>query len=305
MTDPPDQALGEIPEPFSRKPMIVALAILALMIAGVAASWPWIEARVSGLGTIQIGVLASFVASLFTLVGALPVLFIRRIPRSVEDAMMGFGAGVMLAAAALELAVPALEGAEAQYGPSFLAVGVLAAGVGLGGGFLLLLHHSVPHEHFILGPQSGADPAKVRRVYLFVLAIALHHLPEGLAMGVGFGGDLSDGMTLAVAIGLQNMPEGLVVAIALLSLGYGKATALGVTLLTGLVQPVGGLAGAAAVTLMEFLLPWGLAFAAGAMLFVVSHEIIPESHREGHESQATFGVLVGFVAFMAIGHVLS
>lgn len=305
MRDVQGQGQREAAEPFSRRPMVVALVVLVVVIAGVAASWPWIEARVSGMGTIQIGLLASFVASLFTLVGALPILFIRHISRPVEDAMMGFGAGVMLAAAALELALPALEGAQAQYGPTFFAVLVLAVGVGLGGGFLLLLHHRVPHEHFILGPQSGADPGKVRRVYLFVLAIALHHLPEGLAVGVGFGGDLSDGMTLAVAIGLQNMPEGLVVAIALLSLGYGKATALGVTLLTGLVQPVGGLVGATAITFMTFLLPWGLAFAAGAMLFVVSHEIIPESHRQGHETQATLGVLVGFVAFMAIGHVLS
>jgi zinc transporter, ZIP family len=107
-------------------------------------------------------------------------------------------------------------------------------------------------------------------------------------------------MTLAVGIGLQNMPEGLVVAVALLSLGYTRAAAFGVALLTGLVQPVGGLIGATAVSLMQALLPWGLAFAGGAMLFVISHEIIPESHRKGHEARATLGVLTGFVALLAI-----
>ena len=155
------------------------------------------------------------------------------------------------------------------------------------------------------GPQRGADPEKIRRVWLFVFAIALHNLPEGLAVGVGFGGDeLSDGVALAIGIDLQYIPEGLVVAVALMSLGYSRLAAFGVTLLTGLVQPVGGLMGAGAVTLMEGLLPWGLAFAAGAMLFVISHEIIPESHRKGHEGKATFGVLLGFVVMLTIDMVL-
>ncbi|MCG5493320.1 MULTISPECIES: ZIP family metal transporter [Ectothiorhodospira] len=278
----------------------ISLVVLVLFILMVSVTWPRIEDWVSGMGTIQIGLLASLVAGLFTAVGAIPIFFLRRIPQSVEDAMMGFGAGVMLAATAFELVLPAVEGAEAQYGAVGMAIMVLAVGMGLGGGFLLLLHRLVPHEHFMIGPQSGGDPMKIRRVYLFIFAIALHNLPEGLAVGVGFGGDVSDGMTLAVAIGLQNMPEGLVVAIALLSLGYSKATAFGVTLLTGLVQPVGGLIGATAVSVMEFLLPWGLAFAAGAMLFVISHEIIPESHRKGHEAKATLGVLIGFIALIAI-----
>ncbi|HKK03709.1 MAG TPA: ZIP family metal transporter [Gammaproteobacteria bacterium] len=278
----------------------VSLLLLGLFVYGAAAAWPWIERWLAGLGTIQIGLLASFVAGVFTAVGALPVLFLRRISRRLEDSLMGFGAGVMLAAAAFELILPAVDSAQAQYGTAGMAILVLVVGIGLGGGFLLWLHQRVPHEHFVIGPQSGADPVKTRRIYLFILAITLHNVPEGLAVGVGFGGDLSDGATLAVAIGLQNMPEGLVVAIALMGLGYGKATALGVTLLTGLVEPVGGLLGVTAVTLMTFLLPWAMAFAGGAMLFVISHEIIPESHREGHEAQATLGVLIGFVTLLAL-----
>jgi len=278
----------------------VSLLLLGLFIYGAAAAWPWLERWLAGLGTIQIGLLASFVAGVFTAVGALPVLFLRRISRRLEDSLMGFGAGVMLAAAAFELVLPAVEGAQNQYGSAGMAILVLIVGIGLGGGFLLWLHQQVPHEHFVIGPQSGADPVKTRRIYLFILAITLHNVPEGLAVGVGFGGDLSDGATLAVAIGLQNMPEGLVVAVALLGLGYSKVTALGVTLLTGLVEPVGGLLGVTAVTLMTFLLPWAMAFAGGAMLFVISHEIIPESHRKGHEAQATLGVLIGFVTLLAL-----
>ncbi|MFU8895357.1 MAG: ZIP family metal transporter [Gammaproteobacteria bacterium] len=281
-------------------PLAASLLVLSLFIYGFGLAWPQIEIWLRGLGTIQLGLLASLVAGLFTAVGALPIFFLRRISLALEDAMMGFGAGVMLAATAFELVLPALEGAQLQYDSVGMAILVLCVGIGLGGGCLLLLHRMVPHEHFVIGPQSGADPEKIKRIYLFIFAIALHNLPEGLAVGVGFGGDVQDGITLAVAIGLQNMPEGLVVAIALLSLGYSKMTAFGVTLLTGLVQPVGGLVGVTAVTLMEFILPWALAFAGGAMLFVVSHEIIPESHRKGHEAQATLGVLVGFVALLAI-----
>ncbi len=281
-------------------PLAASLLMLSLFIYGFGLAWPRLEIWLRGLGTIQLGLLASLVAGLFTAVGALPIFFLRRISLALEDAMMGFGAGVMLAATAFELVLPAVEGAQLQYDSVGMAILVLCVGIGLGGGSLLLLHRMVPHEHFVIGPQSGADPKKIKRIYLFIFAIALHNLPEGLAVGVGFGGDVQDGITLAVAIGLQNMPEGLVVAIALLSLGYSKMTAFGVTLLTGLVQPVGGLVGVTAVTLMEFILPWALAFAGGAMLFVVSHEIIPESHRKGHEAQATLGVLVGFVALLAI-----
>jgi zinc transporter, ZIP family len=280
--------------------LVGALLVLVLFIYAAGAAWPRLEAWLLGLGTIQLGLLGSLVAGLFTAVGALPILFLRHISRAMEDTLMGFGAGVMLAATAFELILPAAEGASEHYESALMAIVVLVVGVGLGGGFLLLLHRLVPHEHFVAGPQSGADAKKIRRIYLFIFAIALHNLPEGLAVGVGFGGGAAEGITLAVAIGLQNMPEGLVVAIALLSLGYSRPTALGVTLLTGLVQPVGGLIGITAVTLMEFILPWALAFAGGAMLFVVSHEIIPESHREGHAAQATLGVLVGFVALVAI-----
>ena len=283
-------------------PLLIGLSLAALVafLWGLHAVWPALAGWLGGLSTLQLGLLASLVAGLFTAVGAIPIFFVRRISQPMEDTLMGFGAGVMLAATAFELVLPVVGIAEGDGGP-WRAVMVVATGIALGGGFLLLLPRAVPHEHFVIGPQSGADPAKVKRVWLFIFAIALHNLPEGLAVGVGFGGEeLSDGVALAVGIGLQNIPEGLVVAVALLGLGYSRGTAFGVTLLTGLVQPVGGLLGAGAITLMAALMPWALAFAAGAMLFVISHEIIPESHRRGHEGKATFGVLFGFVVMLTL-----
>jgi zinc transporter, ZIP family len=280
---------------------LLALCVSLLLILAVVNHWAALQARLADLGTVQLGLLASLAAGLFTAVGALPVMVLSRIRRRVEDALMGFGAGVMLAATAFSLVLPGVDAATVYTGNTLSAALLVGAGIGLGGLFLLACHRYVPHEHFIIGPQSGADPERMRRIWLFVFAIALHNFPEGLAVGVGFGtGDLAAGVALTIGIGLQNMPEGLVVAVAMLALGYSRWTALGVALLTGLVQPVGGLVGATVVTLAEPLLPFGLAFAAGAMLFVISHEIIPESHRKGHEGHATLGVLAGFIVMMVL-----
>lgn len=243
-----------------------------------------------------LGFAASLAAGLATGVGALPVLFTRNISQRFQDVMLGFGAGVMLAATSFSLIVPAIEAS----GDGVKGALIVAAGMGLGGLFLYLMDKYSPHEHFIKGPE-GSDAVNLKRIWLFVIAITLHNFPEGLAVGVGFGGgDISNGMSLAIGIGLQNMPEGLVVALALATEGYTIGTALLIALLSGLVEPVGGLLGAGLVTIASPLLPWGLAFAAGAMLFVISDEIIPESHRKGFENEATFGVMFGFVVMMVM-----
>ncbi len=248
----------------------------------------------SSLPIWLLGFLASLVAGLMTGLGALPVLFVRDISRRTQDVMMGFGAGVMLAATSFSLIIPAIEAG----GGGTMAALVVVAGMALGGIFLWLSDRYSPHEHFIKGPE-GADPKRLRRIWLFVIAITLHNFPEGLAVGVGFGGgNVNNGLSLAVGIGLQNMPEGLVVALALLTEKYPMRQALGIATLTGLVEPIGGLIGAGIVSIATPILPWGLAFAAGAMLFVVSDEIIPESHRMGHAKAATLGVMVGFLTMM-------
>ncbi|HEX6998761.1 MAG TPA: ZIP family metal transporter [Gammaproteobacteria bacterium] len=250
---------------------------------------------------VVLGLLGSLVAGLGTGAGALPVLFaVSGLSQRAYTLMLGFAAGVMLAATAFSLIVPGLEAAAARVGAGLPGALLIAAGTLLGGLALSRLHRFVPHEHFMKG-HEGPPMERVSRLWLFVFAIALHNFPEGLAVGVGFGGDEPlRGVSLATGIGLQNLPEGFAVAAALASLGYSRSTAFAIALGTGLIEPLGGLIGVVAVTLAAPLLPWALAFAAGAMLYVVSGEIIPETHREGSETRATFAVLAGFALMMVL-----
>ena len=249
-----------------------------------------------GDSVILAGAFASLGAGLMTGVGALPVFVTRGVSDQVQDALLGFAAGVMLAASVFSLIVPALE--RAGTGGAAGGAGGVAGGIRLGAVVQWLINAYVPHEHIISG-REGVPVAGLRRIWLFVIAITLHNFPEGLAVGVGYGaGDVTQANVLALGIGLQNLPEGLAVAVALTTQRYSAGHAFVVALLTGLVEPVGGLLGVAAVMLAAPLLPWGLAFAAGAMLFVISDEIIPETHRKGFESEGTFGLMIGFVVMM-------
>jgi ZIP family zinc transporter len=247
---------------------------------------------------IGIGFGASVAAGAATAAGAAAVLFIRRLSEPLNDAMLGFAAGVMLAASFLSLIVPGLKYSEAVLGNATLAATVMVVAVMSGAIVLSLINRYAPHEHFVLGIK-GIDRPELRRIWLFVIAITLHNFPEGLAVGVGYGGgDIASGTVLAIGIGLQNIPEGLAVAAALLSHGYSRGACFAIGAATGFVEPVGGLLGVTAVTIFAPLLPWGLGFAAGAMLFVVSNEIVPETHRRGHEELATFGLMVGLALMM-------
>ena len=250
------------------------------------------------MSIVLIGLLASLGAGLMTGVGALPVLFGRTITRKWSDMLLGFAAGVMISASFFSLILPGLDIAKAETGSVWAAAAIAAGGIVLGALAVYALNEALPHEHFIAGPE-GADPGALSRIWLFVIAITIHNFPEGMAVGVGFGGgDVANGMSLATGIGLQNAPEGLAVAVALRGLGYAKGRSFLIALMTGLVEPVGGLIGVVAVTMAEALLPWGLTFAAGAMLYIISHEIIPETHRGGHQHRATTGLIVGLVLMM-------
>lgn len=245
-----------------------------------------------------LGAFASLLAGLATGIGALPVLFTRNFSDKAIDIMMGFGAGVMLAATSFSLIIPGVASAETMYSNPWIPALIVSAGMMIGGLFLHFSDTYIPHDHFIQG-HHGVDSHKLKRLWLFIIAITLHNFPEGLAVGVGFGGgDVSNGISLAVGIGLQNIPEGLVVALGLIAHKYSIRRSMWIALLTGLVEPIGGLLGAGIISVSSVILPWGLAFAAGAMLFVVSDEIIPESHRKGFAKQATFGVMVGFILMM-------
>lgn len=247
---------------------------------------------------VMLGFLGSLAAGLMTAVGAIPVLFGRIPGRAFRDMSLGFAAGVMLAASFFSLIIPALEAAETRYGVGAAPAAITCVAILIGMGAVALMNEKLPHEHFRTG-REGPEAVALRRVWLFIAAITIHNFPEGLAVGVGFGAEgLSGGLPLAIGIGLQNAPEGLAVAVALLGEGYGKWRAWRIAALTGMVEPVGGLLGAGIITVSQPLLPWGLAFAAGAMLYVISHEIIPETHRSGHQNKATLGLSVGLVVML-------
>jgi ZIP family zinc transporter len=203
---------------------------------------------------------------------------------------------VMLAAAFVGLLLPALD--LAQHGAHVTGTWPVLLGVGLGALVIDLLHRVSPHEHFGKGSE-GAERSRLQRVWLFAIALALHNVPEGLAVGVGVAsGDAQVSWPVTLSIAAQNVPEGLIVAVAFVAAGQSRLRALLVTVATGLVEPVGAALGYLAVHLVAAAMPGALAFAAGAMLYVVSHEIIPESHRDGRSPVATFGVVLGVLAML-------
>lgn len=248
---------------------------------------------------IGLGTGASAAAGLATAGGALPVFVLRDMSARAQNGFLGFAAGVMLAASFFSLILPALEVSQERTGSAAVAAAIVAAAILLGAATLHIINRLAPHEHFITGPTEKGARSRLSRIWLFVIAISLHNFPEGLAVGVSFGGDdIAKGWATAFGIGLQNVPEGLAVAVALVSVGYGRVFAFLVALGTGLIEPVGGFLGISAVTTVSGLLPWGLGFAGGAMIWVVSSEIIPETHREGNQGIATGALMVGLATML-------
>jgi len=253
------------------------------------------------LSPVLMGFLGGMMAAFATAMGAIPILVGKQASQRTTDTMLGFAAGVMLSASYFSLIIPGITVAETLYGSLFKAALVAGAGIALGAGFVAFLNARIPHEHFQTGPEGGAAKASMARIWLFVLAITIHNFPEGLSIGVAFGGgDNSNGLSVMTGISLQDIPEGLAVAAALAGQGYGKWKSFFVAGLTGLVEPLGGLIGAATVSVSEMALPWGLTFAAGAMLYIISHEILPETHRNGHQNRATAGMIFGLILMMIL-----
>ena len=247
---------------------------------------------------------AGMVAFGATALGAVPAFFIRKVPQKLEDSMLGMAAGMMLAATAFSLLLPALQSAGTVLQSKPWGAGLVVFGMGLGVLLMLGMDVFVPHEHANAG-KFGPDAARYDRMWLFVFAIAVHNLPEGMAIGAGFAQtDLSVGVPITLAIALQDIPEGLAVAIALQSMGYSPLRSVLVGAATGLLEPLGALMGVALSSGMPLAYPLGLGIAAGAMLFVVSHEVIPETHRNGHQTAATLGLMAGFALMMVLDTVL-
>lgn len=246
------------------------------------------------------GFVASLLAGLATGIGALPVLGTGKPSEQQHNIMLGFAAGVMLAASFFSLIIPGIEEARDAGSSKFAASAIMVAAVLLGAVSLANLNRFVPPlDRLGLGPRAIAD-ARFRRVWLFVAAITLHNFPEGMAVGVSFGGgNYQAGVTTAVGIAIQNLPEGLAVAGSLATLGYSRGKSFALALASGLVEPVAGLAGAALISIALPLLPWALGFAAGAMIYVVASEVIPDTHAHvTSKGKASAGLMVGLVAMM-------
>ena len=239
-----------------------------------------------------------------TALGAATVFFFKELNQKALDAMLGFAAGVMIAASYWSLLAPAIEMSEGGSLPAWIPA---AGGFMLGALFLRLVDAIMPHLHMFESEPEGIKTGW-RRTVLLVLAITLHNIPEGLAVGVAFGAaafglqeaSLAGAMALALGIGIQNFPEGAAVSIPLRREGMSRRKAFAIGQFSGMVEPVAGVIGAAAVMVAEPVLPWALAFAAGAMIFVVVEEVIPESQREGNNDTATMGAMIGFTTMMIL-----
>ncbi len=262
----------------------------------------WFE----NLGPISQTLLATGFTWFLTALGSGVVFLFRSINRKVLDGMLGFAAGVMIAASFWSLLAPAIEMAEESNMPSWIPA---TAGFLLGGAFLWLVDKLLPHLH-VGFPIEEAEGLKTswHRSVLLVLAITLHNIPEGLAVGVAFGAltanlpsaTLAGAVALALGIGIQNFPEGTAVSVPMRREGMSLLRSFWYGQLSGIVEPIAGVLGAAAVILMQPILPYALAFAAGAMIFVVVEELIPESQLEKNTDIATMGAMLGFAVMMTL-----
>ncbi len=229
-----------------------------------------------------------------TVIGAVIGFLFKKISHKFSDIVLSFAAGVMLAAAVLGLILPSLE-----YGGKY-GILITVAGIFAGAVCLNLIDKLVPHLHKFVGVEPEKhNNANLSKVLLFVLAIAIHNFPEGIAAGVGFGaGDPTQALVIAGGIALQNIPEGMVIIGPMLAAGVTPAKTFVIALITGLVEVVGTLLGYFAVSVSAAVLPFALAFAGGTMLYVISDEMIPETHAHGSERGATYALLVGFCVML-------
>ncbi|WPN47970.1 ZIP family metal transporter [Pseudomonas sp. P8_241] len=278
-----------------------SLLLLAGMSLLVAHGLEWLDLAPKLSRALQGGA----ICALGTALGAVPVLVIRSMAQALSDTLLGFGAGVMLAATAFSLIVPGIAAAEHLGMSPFSASGLICVGIMLGSFGLFLVDRKVSGASPEMLIGTVEHPIIPPRIWLFVFAIIAHNIPEGMAVGVSAGGGMADADSLAMGIALQDVPEGLVIALVLAGAGMPRFKAFLIGAASGLVEPVFALLCAWLVSLAELLLPLGLALAAGAMLLVVTHEIIPESRRHGHDKLASLGLLIGFCLMMVMDTALA
>ena len=231
-----------------------------------------------------------------TVIGALIGFLFKNTSHKFGDIILGFAAGVMLCAAVIGLILPSLE-TDGEF-----AILVCLIGIFCGAFVLNLIDKAVPHLHKLVGVDQEGHPDSINhlnKILLFVFAIAIHNLPEGIAAGVGFGtGNTGEALTIAGGIAIQNIPEGMVIIAPMLASGMKKGRTFIIALMTGVVEVVGTLLGYFAVSISTAILPFALTFAGGTMLYVISDEMIPETHAHGNERGATYSLLVGFCVML-------
>lgn len=261
-----------------------------------------------GLGPVMQALLATTFTWLLTAAGASIVLFFKDMSRKWLDFLLGFTGGVMVAASFWSLLTPAIEMAEESYGKAWSWIPA-AIGFTIGAGFIYIIDKIIPHLH-LNANMSEKEGLKTTwdRTILLVLAITLHNIPEGLAIGVSFGaaamGDphfsIAAAIALSIGIGIQNFPEGIAVAMPLRRQGVSRFKSFWWGQLSAIVEPIAGVIGAVAVMYAQPILPYALAFAAGAMIYVVVEEVIPETQRDKYADFATIGFIIGFITMMAL-----
>ncbi len=228
-----------------------------------------------------------------TIIGVLAGFLFQKVPHKFNDAILGFAAGIMLAAAVLGLIVPSLEEGN---------VWITVLGVLSGALFLNFADKITPHLHRITGVDQethAESQSQINKVMLFVMAIAIHNLPEGIAAGVGFGSEnVGNAITVALGIALQNIPEGMVIVSPLILAGIKKSRVFAIASFTGIIEVIGTMIGFFAVSIATAILPFALAFAGGTMIYVVSDEMIPETHSHGYERMATYALIFGFITML-------
>ncbi|MBE6773580.1 MAG: ZIP family metal transporter [Clostridia bacterium] len=235
-----------------------------------------------------------------TVFGSVLGFIFKKISHRFSDIVLSFAAGVMLAAAVMGLVIPSLE-LGGRY-----AIFITVAGIFVGAAFLNVIDKIVPHLHRLVGEEDeNHNNANLNKVLLFVTAIAIHNLPEGIAAGVGFGsGDTSKAFIIAAGIALQNIPEGMVIIGPMLAAGVTPRKTFIAAMLTGAVEVIGTLIGYFAVSVASVILPFALAFAGGTMLYVISDEMIPETHAHGSQRGATYALLAGFCVMLVMDYLL-
>lgn len=231
-----------------------------------------------------------------TVIGAIIGFAFKKLSHKFSDVVMSFAAGIMLAAAVIGLVLPSVE-LGGKWGLLYAIIGIFAGAICLN-----LMDKLIPHLHRLAGADSEAhNNANINKVLLFVLAIAIHNLPEGIAAGVGFGtGDNGQALLIASGIALQNIPEGMVIIAPMLAAGISPRKTMVCAIATGVVEVVGTLIGYLAVNIATIILPIALSFAGGTMLYVVSDEMLNETHGHGHERAATYAMLVGFCVMLVL-----